>query len=87
MYPDTAYLARPEPIHAGDLDARGFSNVLLVSEGYRRWRALSGGHPGQAELQAAPMAANWAQTAGAGALVLILVALWLDGRITGPSLR
>jgi hypothetical protein len=76
-----AYIAKPDPAHIGDLDGRGVSNVLLTSEGYNRlMRARPGAQPGAAELEAPPPAKNWMATAGAGALALVLVALYLDGR-------
>lgn len=79
MFP--AYIAKPDPAHIGDLDARGASNVLLTSDGYNRLMRSTGARaPGAAELEAPRPAANWIATAGAGALTLVLVALYLDGR-------
>jgi hypothetical protein len=91
--PQAPYLARPAPIHYGDMFGadQGFSTVYQSGQGYDlvngAWadadvaaiatRVSAAG----VRLNAAPVAANWMQTAGAGVLILALAALYLNGQL------
>jgi hypothetical protein len=81
MYPDVTYNARPAPIHRGDWDAAGPSTVELTSSGYAELRRQSAGQvAGQAKLAAPTTPATFIATSGAGVLLLLGIALYLDRR-------
>lgn len=84
------YNARPAPMHYGDLfgaDA-GFATVYQASGGYDLVQGVQEANVGtiisrsSAVSMANPTpAANWMQTAGAGALLLLGAAVFLEGRV------
>jgi hypothetical protein len=92
--PSAPYLARPAPLHYGDMFGadQGFATVYQAGGGYDlingAWadadvsaiatRVSMAG----ARLNAPAPAANWMQTAGAGIIVLAVVGLYLNGKLT-----
>lgn len=79
------YLAKPRPLHWGDFQGDGFSTIYQTGAGYARLQGgradPTGAAVGAAQPVSAPLPANWLQTAGAGALILVLVMLYLDGHL------
>lgn len=88
--PAADYNARPAPLHYGDLfgaDA-GFSTVYQSGPGYdvingvQEADVASISRRSSAASMAAPAPAlNWMQTAGAGVLLLLAGAIYLEGRV------
>jgi hypothetical protein len=79
-FPSAPYNAKPAPIHTGDFDAVGFSNVFLTSSGYA---SLVGGS-GQQGAAAKPQAPIYSGGLGSqvAALVVIGAVFWyLEHRI------
>lgn len=84
------YNARPAPMHYGDLfgaDA-GFSTVYQTGQGYDVINGTQDADVGSIASRSSAVqmanpapALNWMQTAGAGALLLVLAAVFLEGRI------
>ena len=81
MLPAAPYNAKPAPIHLGDWDARGFSTVFMTSAGYDSLVGQSTPTPSAVQLDAPRPAINWVQTSGAGVLLLVALAFYLDGRV------
>jgi hypothetical protein len=88
--PSADYNARPSPMHYGDVfgaDA-GFSTVYNTGAGYDVINgtqeadvATIASRSSAASMANPTPAANWMQTAGAGALLLLLGAIYLEGRV------
>lgn len=89
--PQADYNARPAPMHYGDLfgaDA-GFATVYQAGSGYdlvygvqeADVSTIASRTSAAAQMAAPTPAANWMQTAGAGVLILLAGAIFLEGRV------